>query len=260
MNDYIFLDVKTPIAEIVLNKPNRRNALSMDMWATLPTLVDTAISNTDVKVIVIHGGVAGAFAAGADISEFETIYSSVESSIQFSEKVSTALDVIENCKKPTIAAIEGACVGGGVSIAMACDVRVASETSKFGVTPSKLGLVYPAGDTRRLINVAGLGVAKELLLTGQIFSAKEAYQMRLINRLVSEGTAIEKSRDLAIEISEVSQWSTRATKTMIKGIQDGWNESTKDAQELFLNGFTNEDFAEGYKAFLEKRPAKFKFN
>ena len=259
MTDYIRLEINSPIAEIVFNKPERRNALSMDMWEALPALVSKANDHTDVKVIVLHGGNAGAFAAGADISEFASIYASTESSNSFSEKVATALETIENSKKPTIAAIEGACVGGGVSIAMACDLRIASEVSKFGVTPSRLGLVYPAGDTRRLIEIAGLGTAKELLLTGKIFSASDALQMRLINHLVPEKESITRSRALAEEIYNVSQWSTQATKVMIRGVNSGWTDSSKEAKDLFLSSFTNEDFVEGYKAFLEKRSAEFKF-
>lgn len=259
MTDHIRLDIDAPIAEIVFNKPERRNALSMDMWEVLPTLVSQANDHTEVKVIVLHGGDAGAFAAGADISEFAFIYASVESSKNFSTKVSKALETIENSKKPTIAAIDGACVGGGVSIAMACDLRIASEVSKFGVTPSRLGLVYPAGDTRRLIEIAGLGTAKELLLTGKIVSAKNALQMRLINRIVPDNEAIGQARSLAEEISNVSQWSTQATKLMIKGVKNGWTDSSKEAQDLFLSSFTNEDFVEGYKAFLEKRVTNFTF-
>ena len=259
MTNYIRLEVNAPIAEMVFNKPDRRNAISTDMWEAIPTLIHKANTHTGAKVIVIHGGDAGAFAAGADISEFESVYASVGSSERFSQLVSSALESIENSKKPTIAAIEGACIGGGVSLAMACDLRVASTVSKFGVTPSKLGLVYPLGDTRRLIDVVGVGVAKELLLTGQIFSAAEAMRMRMLNRLVPENQAIEKARDLALEVSSVSQWSTQATKVMINGLKNGWTDSTKESQELFLRGFTNEDFVEGYNAFLEKRPADFKY-
>ena len=259
MTNSIHVDINPPFAEIIFNKPERRNALSADMWEAIPSLVDEANLHSNVKVIIIHGGNAGAFAAGADISEFESMYSSVKSSIKFSTIVSAALDAIENSKKPTIAAIDGACVGGGVSIAMACDLRIASEDSKLGVTPSRLGIVYPVGDTRRLIEIVGLSVAKELLLTGQIFSAKDAHCMRLINRLAPKNQAIQKAYELANQISSVSQWSTQATKVMIKGVKNGWNDSTKEAQDLFLDGFTNEDFEEGYKAFLEKRSPRFNF-
>lgn len=255
----IRLDINAPLAEIVLNKPARRNALSVDMWAAIPGLVAEANANPDVKVILLHGGDAGAFAAGADISEFETIYATTEAADASGQRIADALNALENSEKPVIAAIEGACVGGGVSLAMAADLRVAGQGSKFGVTPGKLGLVYPAGDTRRLLTAVGPGATKDILFTGRIFGAEEARTLGFIDRLVDSGTAIEAARTWAGDIAAISQWSVRATKRMIRGLQDGWTETTPEAHDLFLNGFSNEDFQEGYRAFLEKRPAKFTY-
>lgn len=259
MTPSIRLDISPPLAEIVLNKPERRNALSVDMWAAIPELVAKANANPDVKLILIHGGDAGAFAAGADISEFETIYATTESARASGQRIADALDAIENSDKPVIAAIEGACVGGGVSVAMAADLRVAGSGAKFGVTPGKLGLVYPAGDTRRLIAAVGPGATKDILFTGRIFTSEEAKALGLIDRLVEAGTALEAARAWAHDIAAISQWSVRATKRMIRGLQNGWSDDTEEAEKLFLNGFSNEDFQEGYRAFLEKRPAKFTY-
>ncbi|MFN3607614.1 MAG: enoyl-CoA hydratase/isomerase family protein [Hyphomonas sp.] len=255
----IRLDIAAPIAEIVLNKPERRNALSVDMWAAIPALVAEANADPEVKIILIHGGTAGAFAAGADISEFETIYATAETAQSSGQRIADALNAIESSEKPVIAAIEGACVGGGVSLAMAADLRVAGSSAKFGVTPGKLGLVYPAGDTRRLLEAIGPGATKDILFTGRIFQAEEAKSLGLIDRLVETGTALAAARAWAGEISAISQWSVRATKSMIRGLQNGWSDETQDAQSLFLDGFSNEDFQEGYRAFLDKRPAKFTY-
>lgn len=259
MTPSIRLDISAPLAEIVLNKPERRNALSVDMWAAIPELVAEANASPDVKLILIHGGDAGAFAAGADISEFETIYATTESAKASGQRIADALDAIENSDKPVIAAIEGACVGGGVSLAMAADLRVAGSGAKFGVTPGKLGLVYPAGDTRRLIAAVGPGATKDILFTGRIFTSEEAKSLGLIDRLVDAGSALETARTWARDIAAISQWSVRATKRMIRGLQNGWSDETEEAEKLFLNGFSNEDFQEGYRAFLEKRPAKFTY-
>lgn len=259
MTRTIRLDITPPFAEIVLNKPEKRNALSVDMWAQIPQLVAEATNHPEVKVLIIHGGDAGAFAAGADISEFEEIYATRESAKASGDTIAAALDAVEACPKPTMAAIDGACVGGGVSLAMACDLRVASEGSKFGVTPGKLGLVYPAGDTRRLLQAIGASATKDILFTGRIFQAEEAKDLRLIDRLASKGNALEDARALAAQIAAISQWSTRATKRMIKGLQGGWTDADPDAVNLFLEGFSNEDFKDGYKAFLEKRPPNFTF-
>lgn len=251
------LDLTPPVAELILDRPQKRNALSSAMWQALPALIAKAAADPQIKVIILHGGSAGAFAAGADISEFEEIYATAESAARSGRIIAAALDALESCPKPVIAAIQGACVGGGVSLAMAADLRIAGREAKFGITPGKLGLVYPAGDTRRLISAIGTGAAKELLFTGRIIDAGEAREMRLIDRLCGEGEALAAARALAAEISSVSQWSLRATKAMIRGLQDGWAETDRRAEELFIAGFSNEDFAEGYRAFLEKRPARF---
>ncbi len=259
MTPSIRIDFAAPLAEIVLNKPEKRNALSVDMWAKIPQLIEQATSDPKTKVILVHGGDAGAFAAGADISEFEQTYATSETAKAAGDAIAAALEAIDNSPKPTIAAIEGACVGGGVSLAMACDLRVASEGSKFGVTPGKLGLVYPAGDTRRLLEAIGPSATKDILLTGRIFLADEAKEMGLVDRLSSKGDALETAYKFANEIASISQWSTRATKKMIKGIQAGWQDLTPEAEALFLEGFSNQDFKDGYKAFLEKRAPNFTF-
>ena len=253
----IRLEISAPNAEIILNKPEKRNALSIDMWAEIPGFVRAVEADTSVKVLLIHGGDAGAFAAGADISEFESIYATRSAALASGQVIADALSALENCTKPVIAAIDGACVGGGVSLAMSADLRVASAASKFGVTPAKLGIVYPAGDTRRLLAVAGPSRTKDILFTGRIFPAEEAHQMGLIDRLVPDGGALQAARQLADEIGAVSQWSTRAIKQMIKGLQSGWADDSEHATDLFADGFSNADFADGFRAFLEKRPAKF---
>lgn len=260
MNDAIRLERSDQIAEIILNKPEKRNALSMDMWAALPDLIARANSDEDIKVIIVHGGNAGAFAAGADISEFEETYASIESSTQTAKVIAQGLDAVEQSTKPTLSAIDGACVGGGVSLAMATDIRFASNRSKFGVTPAKLGLVYPPGDTRRLLNAMGPGATKDILFSGRILTADEALRIRMIDRIVEEGSVLEATKEYCQMICSNSQWSARATKKMIQGIQSGeFNASASAGEELFLKAFSGEDFQEGYKAFLAKRPAKFTF-
>ncbi len=259
MTPSIRLDIEAPFAELVLNKPEKRNALSVDMWAAIPELIAQAEAAEQVKVVIIHGGDAGAFAAGADISEFETTYATAESAAASGDTIARALDAVEACKKPVVAAIEGACVGGGVSLAMAADLRVASESSKFGVTPGKLGLVYPAGDTRRLLAAIGPSATKDILFTGRVFMADEAKSIGLIDRISDAGEALSAARAFAGDIAAISQWSTRATKKMIAGIETGWTEASPEARALFLEGFSNEDFEEGYRAFLQKRPADFTF-
>ena len=247
------------IGELILNKPTKRNALSVDMWQAIPELMRIAAEETDINVVIIHGGDAGAFASGADISEFETIYATPESAERSGDTIEAALSAIETCAKPVIAAIDGACFGGGVSMAMAADLRVGARSATFGVTPGRLGLVYPAGDTRRLLAAIGPGPTKDILFTGRAFDAEEAFEISLLDRLVEPGEALAAAHAFASDISAISQWSVRATKRMIRGMQNGGREEDAAPRQLFLDGFANEDFQEGYRAFLEKRPANFTF-
>ena len=259
MSRSIRLEITPPLAELILNRPEKRNALSIDMWAAIPDLVDKVMADASVKVLIIHGGDTGAFAAGADIAEFEHTYATSDRALKAGETIAAALNAVEACPKPTIAAIEGACIGGGVSLAIACDLRIASANSRFGVTPGKLGLVYPAGDTRRLLAAIGPGATKDILFTGRIFAADEAANMCLIDRLCEDGLALRAARDWALDIAAISQWSVRAIKRMIKGLQSGWTDDTPEAVALFVEGFANEDFNDGYRAFLEKRSPRFTY-
>lgn len=253
----IYLDLDAPIAELILNKPERRNALSGDMWAAIPGLIDEANNDSRVRIIVLHGGDAGAFAAGADLSEFAETYATAESADKGNRTIADALYAIERSTKPVIAAIEGACMGGGVSLALACDLRIACTSSKFGIPPAKLGLVYPPADTRRLLNAVGPGAARDLLFTARVIEGNEAKEMGLIDRLVEDGTALAEARKVASDIASLSQWSVRAAKQMMLGLESGWADDDPDAVELLRDGFSNDDFRDGYKAFLEKRKPHF---
>ena len=248
----IRLEINAPFGEIILNKPGKRNALSVDMWAAIPELIQRVVAADDVKVVILHGGDAGAFAAGADISEFSTIYSTPEAAAQSGETIAAALNAIEHCPKPVIAAID-------MSLAMAADLRVAGEGARFGITPARLGIVYPAGDTRRLVTAIGASRAKDILFTARIFYVAEANALGLLNRVVAAGAALAGARELGAAVAANSQWSVRAIKEMVAGVDAGWAETSPEAEALFVAGFSSEDFVEGYSSFLEKRPAKFTF-
>lgn len=258
MNQTIRLEVAAPIAEVILDQPQRRNALSLEMWAMLPGLIGAANADPGVKVILLHGGGAGVFAAGADISEFPVIYATEDAARASGQTIARALTAIEDSAKPVIAAIEGACVGGGVSLAVAADLRIAAPGATFGITPAKLGLVYPPGDMERLVRLVGPGAAKRLLFTGRIFDAAEALRMGLIDDVTGAAGILPAARALATEIAAQSQWSVRATKQMIRGFSNGQGAASPEAEALFLEGFANPDFAEGVSAFLAKRRPDWK--
>ena len=139
----IRLEIAAPLAEIILDQPQRRNALSLEMWAALPARLAEANADPAVKVLLLHGGGTGVFAAGADISEFPAIYGTEADARHSGQTIARALAALEDSPKPVIAAIEGPCIGGGVSLAVACDLRIATTSATFGITPARLGLVYP---------------------------------------------------------------------------------------------------------------------
>ncbi|MEM1106423.1 MAG: enoyl-CoA hydratase-related protein [Pseudomonadota bacterium] len=256
MTQPIRLSLTPPFAELILERPGKRNALNHAMWQAIPAHMDQVGSARGVKVLIIHGGAAGAFAAGQDITEFSSQYATRSGAMEAGAAISDALTAVEACVKPVIAAIDGACVGGGVSLALACDLRVASRSARFAITPARLGLVYPPKDMALLLKQVPLGTAKELLFTAQRLTADEAKARGLVERVV-DGPALDAAKSLAEEIAAQSQWSTRAIKQMAEGVSRDWAPDTPEAIDLFLDGFENADHSEGYKAFLEKRAPKF---
>ncbi|MEM9705995.1 MAG: enoyl-CoA hydratase-related protein [Pseudomonadota bacterium] len=247
--------VSDALAIITLNQPEKRNAISAAMWSGIPALIEKANKDQTVEIIVIEGA-DGHFAAGADISEFESVYATTEKATEYTVTMLKALRVLERSAKPTIAKIRGACVGGGMSIALACDFRYADNSARLGITPSKLGLVYSADDTRRLVQTVGSGAAKRLLMTAEIISADAAEALGLVDIVVAADRLESEISGFAQAISGKSQWSVRATKRMFQHLAPG---EDKAAMALMLEAFDGPDFQEGYKAFLAKRKPDFPF-
>ena len=255
--DAVYLTRTGPAAHLVLNKPAKKNALSEAMWRAIPRLLSEAESDPGVRLLVVRGE-GGAFAAGADISEFEEVYSTPERAAEYSRAIAAALDGLAAFPRPTLAAIEGACVGGGCGIALACDLRFAAQGSKFGITPGKLGLVYTLNDTKRLIDAVGASAAKDILFTGRILTADEARDLGLADRLIPEYALMDEVAAFAEQVSATSAASARITKQIIARIQAGQAEDDAETRKLFLDAFQGADFQEGYRAFLAKRKPDFK--
>lgn len=238
---------------IILNQPDKRNAISAEMWGALQTAVQNAEADPECRVVQIYG--AGAhFAAGADITEFEQAYATKKSAAAYTQTMLDGLSVLERCAKPTIAIIRGACVGGGCSIALACDFRFGAFSARIGVTPGKLGLVYSADDTRRLIRTVGAANAKRLLMTADIINAEDAEKIGFLDSVADDAALDAATLEFIAKIEGLSQWSVRATKKMFTLLDQG-EQSKADA--LMLSSFEGDDFKEGYKAFLQKRRPKF---
>ena len=252
----IYLDRHDHYADLVLNRPERRNALNAAMWTALPKLLDEAAADPAIKLLLLRG-TGGAFTAGADISEFQTIYATPESARANTHAIAEGLDALAHFPKPTLAVIRGACVGGGCGLALSCDLRFAASDGRFGITPAKLGLGYTLNDTKRLIDAVGVSVAKDLLYSARLVDAAEALDIGLINRCFEPNALEAEVRAYVDLMLSRSTGSARITKRVIHLIRSGVDQDTDETRQLFLDAFSSEDFQEGYRAFLEKRAPDF---
>ncbi|WP_203292529.1 enoyl-CoA hydratase/isomerase family protein [Maricaulis parjimensis] len=241
-------------AELILNRPEKRNAMTEAMWAQLPDLLASLAERC--RVLVVRG--AGEhFASGADISEFEAIYETQERGEANSASIAAGLEALARFPHPTIAAVRGACVGGGCGIALACDLRFADTSSRLAITPAKMGLLYPFGDTKRLVETVGPAMAKDMLFSARVLAAEEALDCGLIDRLFSPDALDGEIEAYCNRLLDMSPRSATYTKAMIARILDGQDHDDDDTRAWFANAFSSADFKEGYKAFLEKRKPDF---
>lgn len=253
----IALQVEGPVATIVIDRPDKRNALTLEMWQQLDDALHRAESDDGVRVIVLRGAGDRAFAAGADIAEFRQRRSRPQDARRYNETTARTERTLAECSKPTIAAIRGACVGGGCELAVACDLRIADSTARFALTPARLGIVYPPAATRRLIDVAGVATARRMLLTASALDADEALRVGLVSSVVAPEQLDDAVRDMAATICALSPTSLRGIKQVIDIVGGGDGADWQRAAEIAAASFASDDYAEGVSAFLERRDPEF---
>lgn len=259
-NELVFLKKWNEIAFIYINRIEKRNALSYKMWKQIPKLMEACAGDSKIKVVIFKSIHHSAFSAGADIQDFEEICQTREGAKKYNDAIVAAESAIKNLKKPTIAQIQGFCVGGGCEIAVACDFRFADATSVFGITPAKLGLIYNTPGTKYLMDLVGPSNAKDLLFTGRLIKADEALAIGLIDKIYSTAELEKETNAYAKLICENAQLSIRGTKHIIRAIDSGETENTKEIENMIVDSFLSEDFQEGVNAFLSKRKANFKYS
>lgn len=252
---HIRLSIEGPVASLFLDRAVRRNALDQAMWEAIPARVEEAMANPDVRLLILASAVPGLFCAGADIGEFARESGSPEWRARNQTAIRATQLSLARAPKPVIAAIDGDCVGGGCGLALAADIRIAAPGARLGITPAKLGLVYPLHDTRLLVDLVGPGQAKRLLYTGQLLDAAEALRIGLVDELA--GDPLAAARALAERMLAASAFTQRSTKAVIRRILDGATDDDADSMALFDGAFTGPDFQEGVAAFLEKRSPRF---
>lgn len=252
-----FSMIEDHIGELILSQPKRRNALNAAMWAGLPEILQTAKNAKGIKSLIVRGD-GDHFASGADISEFATLYATEASARKISDDIAAGFKALAEFPHPVIAMVRGACVGGGCGLALCCDLRFADSSSKFAITPAKLGLVYPYSDVQRLIETVGVPNAKDILFSARILQSGEALRMGLINQLHAPEDLESAVLNYARNISALSKQSAITTKKMFGAHFTGQRTETDASQTWFLDGFSSRDFQEGYTAFLAKRTPDFK--
>jgi enoyl-CoA hydratase/carnithine racemase len=245
------LEISGRVARLLIDRAVKRNAFDQAMWLQLPTQLERAVADEAVRLIVLQSAEPGVFCAGADISELAANAENVAWRAANQAAINTAQYALTRAAKPVIAMIDGDCIGGGCGLALACDLRVATPRARFGITPAKLGLVYPLHDTKLLVDLVGPAKAREILFTGALIDADEAHRIGLINRIA------ETADDLIETMLSTSGHSQCEAKQFIRRILDGQAEDDADSLARFAGAFTRPDFREGVSAFLAKRKANF---
>lgn len=244
------------IARIALDRPGQRNAIGEAIWRALPDAIAAAVDAPDVRVVVLEGRHCH-FAAGADITEFDRVFGDRIAAAAYRDRMAAALAAIADCAKPTIASIRGNCIGAGVSIALACDLRMAASDATFGVTPARLGLLYSLGDTRRLVIAVGAARARELLFTGSLVDADTAERWGLVGTVCDPSALDGVVSQRAASIAARSPWSIRHAKRVVARVLAGQSEDDEITKEWFVDAVETDDYREGLAAFKTKRPARF---
>ncbi len=252
----ILVERRERVAIVTINRPEKRNALNIQTRAEGAAVLDHLRTDDDVRVVVITGAGDKAFIAGADIAEFAERTALTQREVMLERGLFNAFDTFP---KPVIAMVNGYCLGGGCEVALACDIRVASDKASFGQPEINLGIIPGGGGTQRLTRLVGEGKAMEMILSGEIISADEAYRIGLVNHVVPADQLEAKTMEIANRIAEKSPIALRLAKEAVKiASRSNLDEGLRREVDLFALCFSSEDKDEGVRAFLEKRKADFK--
>lgn len=254
--DLVRLERDGAVARVILDRADKLNAVNNAMWDRLVGLFGELDADSSVRCVIISGAGERAFSVGADIAEFEENRSSVEKARAYGVRIHGALGTIIGCRHPVIAEISGLCVGGGLELACCCDLRIAGEGARFGIPVKRLGLVVAYNELRPLIDLVGPANAMEILLEGEVFGARRAYDMGLVNRLVPDEGVSAEADATAARICDGAPLVARWHKKFTRRLMDPAPLSAEELDESFTC-FGTEDFQTGYQAFLAKTKPEF---
>jgi len=258
MTDKILTEQSGEIARIIFNQPEKRNAVSLEMWQAVEAAVTRFAADDSVRILILSGAGGKAFVSGADISKFESERASEEAVAHYNATTKRVYDMVEAFPKPTIAQIDGFCIGGGVALALCCDIRICGEGSNLAVPAAKLGLGYGFPGLKRLVDVVGPAFAKEIFYTARRFNAQECKAMGLVNRVVPDAEVGRVAEDTAKMIGANAPMTVASTKFIIGQTLLPESQQDLDACDARVKAcFDSKDYIEGRRAFLEKRKANF---
>src|SRR6195256_337607 len=246
------------VGYVIFNNPERHNAVSLDMWAATSRILDDFAKDDEVRVVVLTGAGGKAFVSGADILKFESERATLDATKHYNATVEKAYAGVQQFPKPVIAMIRGYCIGGGLGLAVACDLRICSDNSKFAVPAAKLGLGYDFPGLKRLVDVVGPAFTKEIFFTARQFDAEEARMMGLVNRVVPQAELDAYVKTYAETIAGNAPLTVNSVKFIVGEVMK--DESKRDmarAAALVKQCFDSKDYIEGRTAFMEKRKPVF---
>ena len=247
------------VARVTINHPRRRNAVTYAMWKMFGDVLESVAADGNVRVILLTGEGEQAFSAGNDISEFGQWRGDPDSLKEYNAQSGRVYRLLRSCEKPVIALIRGVCVGGGLELALLCDLRVAADNARFGVTPAKLGLGYKLEDVQLVVDEIGVNKAKLLLFTGRLFDAGEAMGLGLVNQVAPLDQAAAVVDALAVEIAENAPLTVRELKVAIGEAQKPEGSRDRARVQVLVDAcHASEDFQEGQRAFKQRRKPRFR--
>jgi enoyl-CoA hydratase/carnithine racemase len=255
LGDSLQTKIEGPVGWLQVGRPETRGALTRSMWLALPGLLRGLSEDPAVRVVVIRG-TAGHFIAGADISEFKQVRADPTLAREYDEGANETLDTLAELKVPSVAMIDGACIGGGCLVAFGCDLRIATQRARLGIPAGKLGLAYPYKGLERLVAVVGEARALALTLTGRLVGGLEAQQTGLIQYCTADSELEQETRVLAADIAAHAPLSLRYARLAIRRAAPPLLER-EQIDRLADACFKSQDYAEGVQAFLDKRPPRF---
>jgi enoyl-CoA hydratase len=260
MSDHpLVLHKEPPLAWIVFNRPERRNAINLEMWQALPGLVAQVAEDDSLRVLLIRGAGEEAFISGADISQFGQVRSGPSATTEYDRATGTALASLAALEKPVVAMIHGFCFGGGCSVAVMCDLRLCADDARFCIPAARLGIAYPIErGVERLVHVVGAANATEILLTARVYNAEEACQMGLVNRVIPKAELETYTREYALKLADNAPLSVAAHKFFVRESCKAANlRDMEKVRALSTRCFASDDYKEGVAAFMEKRRPQF---